>query len=181
MLGFQHKNIRLAAERYLGRQLYFITLCFHNRRHFGANPRVARWIINQIHKHATACEFFVHAYCVMPDHVHLLAGGRSETSDMLKFVMKFKQETAVEFASRTNRPLWQFKYYDHILRGADSADRVARYIWMNPVRKGLCATPTACPFLGSFTTVGAKILKGATLPEWTPPWKTIASKQTPPG
>ena len=181
MLGFQHKSIRLPAERYRGRKLYFLTLCFHKRVRFGANPRVARWIIAQIREHAAASEFFIHAYCVMPDHVHMLAGGRSETSNMLKFVMTFKQETAVEFASRTHRPLWQFKYYDHILRGADSADRVARYIWMNPVRKGLCATPTAYPFLGSFTAIGAKILKGAAKSEWTPPWKTAASKETPPG
>jgi REP-associated tyrosine transposase len=181
MLGFQHKNIRLPPERYLGRNLYFVTICFHKRRHFGTNPRVARWIINQIRKHAAGCEFFVHAYCVMPDHLHVLAGGKSETSNMLKFVVTFKQHTGAEFERRTYRPLWQFKYYDHILRGSDSADRVARYIWLNPVRKGLCAEPTDYPFLGSFTSIGAKILKGAALQEWTPPWKTVASKQTPPG
>ena len=181
MAEFHRKHIRLPAERYLGRQLYFVTLCFHHRRHFGANARIARWLIDELRSHAAACEFFVHAYCVMPDHVHILVAGALETSDMMTFVMSFKQKTASEFTRRTHRPLWQFKYYDHILRAKDSADRVAWYIWSNPVRKGLCATPTDYPFLGSFTTVGAKILKGATLPEWTPPWKTIASKQTPPG
>jgi putative transposase len=181
MLGFQHKNIRLPVERYVGRQLYFITICFHNRRRYGANPRVARWIIGQIDKHAAACEFVVHAYCVMPDHVHMLVGGASEISNMLRFVMKFKQEPAVEFERRTNRPLWQFKYYDHILRGRDSAERVAWYIWSNPVRKGLCRAPTDYPFLGSFTEVGARMLKGSVPVEWTPPWKKVALKQTLPG
>ena len=181
MLGFQHKNIRLPKERYRGRQLYFVTICFHNRRRFGANPRVARWIINQMRKHAIACKFFIHAYCVMPDHVHVLAGGKSETSNMIKFVATFKQDTGAEFRRRTHRPLWQFKYYDHILRGTDSADRVARYIWLNPVRKGLCTVPADYPFLGSFTAIGGKILIGSAQPEWTPPWKPLASKQTRPG
>ena len=169
MPDFRRKNIRLRAERYVGRQLYFMTLCFRNRRHLGTNPRIARWIVDQIRTHAADCDFFVHAFCVMPDHVHSLAAGASETSDMLRFVMSFKQETASEFARRTHRPLWQFKYYDHILRSSDSADRVARYIWSNPMRKGLCATPTAYPFLGSFTQMGARMLKGSAVAEWSPP------------
>jgi len=176
MPEFRRTNIRLAAGRYVGRHLYFITLCFHNRRRFGKDPRLARWIISQVRKHADACEFFAHAYCVMPDHVHTLVGGASETSNMVKFVEAFKQETAIEFVRRMRRPLWQFKYYDHILRGPDSADRVAWYIWMNPVRKGLCATPTEYPFLGSFTEMGARMLKGSPTVEWIPPWKDAAAK-----
>jgi putative transposase len=181
MSEFRHKNIRLPEERYVGRQLYFVTLCFHNRRRLGSNPRIARWIIDQLRQHAAACEFFVHAYCVMPDHVHMLAGGASETSNLLKFAMSFKQETAAAFARKVHRPLWQFRYYDHILRGHDSADRVAWYIWSNPVRNGLSAKPTDYPFLGSFTEIGARMLKGSAPAEWIPPWKNAAPKQTPAG
>ena len=174
--ALKRKNIRLAAENYRGRRLYFVTLCFHNRRRFGTNPRVARWIIARLRKHAATCEFFVHAYCVMPDHMHVLAGGAAETSNLVEFVEAFKQDTAVEFARKAHRRLWQFKYYDHILRGSDSADRVAWYIWLNPLRKGLCRAPTDYPFLGSFTELGARVLKGSTAAEWTPPWKPAALK-----
>jgi putative transposase len=173
---FERKNIRLPAESYRGRRLYFVTLCFHNRRPFGANARVARWLIEQLRKHAAVCQFFVHAYCIMPDHVHVLAAASSDTSNLVKFVEAFKQETAVEFARKTHRPLWQFKYYDRILRGEDAANRVAWYIWSNPVRKGLCPAPTDYPFLGSFTEVGTKALNSAPPVEWTPPWKSAALK-----
>ena len=173
-----HKNIRLPAERYLGQQLYFVTLCFHHRRRLGANPRIARWLIDEPRSHAAVCEFFVHAYCIMLDHVHFLAAGASETSDLLKFVILFKQKTASEFVRATHRSLWQFKYYDHILRGRDSADRVAWYIWLNPVRKGLCLTPAAHPFLGSFTLVGQRMLKATAVAEWTPPWKSAVPRVT---
>ncbi|HEX4001075.1 MAG TPA: transposase [Candidatus Acidoferrales bacterium] len=169
--AFRRKNIRLPAERYLGRGLYLITLCFHRRRRFGANPRIALRIIDELRTHSATREFFVHAYCVMPDHLHALVAGASETSNLLKFVTKFKQETAAEFAAKTHRPLWQFKFYDHILRRADSADRVAWYIWANPVRKGLCGTPTEYPFLGSFTQIGSRMLESKPSPKWTPPWQ----------
>lgn len=169
--AFERKNIRLPKDRYRGQRLYFVTLCFHDRRPLGTNPRVARLIVERLRKHAAACEFFVHAYCVMPDHLHVLAAGAAETSNLVKFVEAFKQETAVEFAGKTRRRLWQVKYYDHIVRGNDSADRVAWYIWLNPVRKGICGTPTDYPFLGSFTLVGRRLLKGSVGIDWTPPWK----------
>jgi putative transposase len=178
MPEFLRKDIRLNAEYYLGRRLYFVTLCFHDRRRFGQNPRIAQWLIEELRKHAANCFFLIHAYCVMPDHVHILVGGASETSSMLTFVVSFKQHTSAEFAQRAHRVLWQFKYYDHILRGRDSADRVAWYIWSNPVRKGLCAKPTEYPFLGSFTEMGTRMLKDAMIDAWVPPWKEEQEKAT---
>jgi len=172
----ERKNIRLPAIFYRGRRLYFVTICFHHRRKFGANPRIAGWIIAKLQKHAAACEFFVHAYCVMPDHLHVLTAGAAYTSDMIKFVESFKQETGVQFMRRARRRLWQFKYYDHILRAEDSADGVAWYIWLNPVRQGMCRTPAEYPFLGSFTEIGAKLLRSSVTVEWTPPWKSAALK-----
>jgi putative transposase len=175
---FHRKDIRLPTNLYRGRGMYFVTLCFHDRHRFGANPRLASWLIASLRKHAATCAFFVHAYCVMPDHIHLLAVGASEESNLIKFVESFKQETAVEFIRRTHCRLWQFKYYDRILRASDTADRVAWYIWLNPVRKGICRTPADYPFLGSFTVLGAQMLKGSVAREWTPPWKR-AGTETP--
>lgn len=169
--AFQRKNIRLPADHYLGRKFYFLTLCFESRRRFGANPRVASWLIALLQKRATAWGFFVHAYCVMPDHLHILASAASNESNLMAFVESFKQETAHEFARRAHRGLWQFKYYDRILRVSDSPESVAWYIWLNPVRKGLCRAPAEYPFLGSFTEVGKRLLKASAATEWAPPWK----------
>jgi len=168
---FKRKHIRLATGRYQGRNLYFVTLCFHNRRRLGANAHVASWLIASLRKHAAICSFFVHAYCVMPDHMHLLAAGASDESNLIKFIESFKQQTAFDFARRTHRRLWQFKYYDRLLRGSDAPGRVAWYIWLNPIRQGLCGTPGDYPFLGAFTQIGVKLSKGSIASEWLPPWK----------
>lgn len=113
----------------------------------------------------------------MPDHVHLLAAGADDASNLAKFVESFKQATAVEFARGSSGRLWQVKYYVRILRGGDSVDRVAWYIWLNPVRKGLCREPRDYPFLGSFTELGARLLKGSVAEPWTPPWKGAGLKE----
>jgi|SRR5579864_2922040 len=166
--AFRRKNIRLPAPNYVGRRMYFLTLCFDGRKPFGSIPRVAYWLIDGLRTHAAACGFFVHAYCVMPDHLHALLCAASEASDLMAFVEGYKQRTGSAFARRTGRKLWQFKYYDRILRNSDSPEAVAWYIWLNPVRKQLGGTPFEYPFLGSFTEIGAKMLQASKAPEWKP-------------
>jgi REP element-mobilizing transposase RayT len=169
--GFRRQNIRLPAQNYLGRRMYFLTLCFEGRKPFGKNPRVAPWLIERLGAYAAGSGFFVHAYCVMPDHMHALVCAASEASDLMAFVEEYKQQTGFVFVRRTRRKLWQFKYYDRILRSCDSAEAVAWYVWLNPVRKGLCRTPLEYPYLGSFTEIGARMLRASKAPEWKLPWK----------
>lgn len=168
---FERKNIRLAGENYRGRKMYFVTVCFESRKAYGESPRIAGWLIERLGKIAEDFGFFVHAYCVMPDHMHFLVCAASDESNLMEFVQGYKQETAFEFAKRVRRELWQFKYYDRVLRNADSPESVAWYIWLNPVRKGFADSPCEYPFLGSFTEVGKRMLKGSTAAAWSPPWK----------
>lgn len=172
MPTFQRKNIRLPASYYRGQRLYFLTLCFHNRRRIGANARVAAWLIDRMRTIAQNYAFLVHAYCVMPDHLHLLAQGATADSDLMAFIEFFKQDTGFRFEAKTRHRLWQFKSYDHIVRQTESADRIAWYIWMNPVRQALCDSPEAYAFLGSLTNHGQSLLAQHLRPQpWTPPWK----------
>jgi REP element-mobilizing transposase RayT len=93
----------------------------------------------------------IQAYCFMPDHLHLLVSGTQETSECLKFIYGFKQRSAFTFKQSTGKKLWQHKPYDHILRRNERWEAVAYYIWMNAVRKGLCARPEDWPQSGSYT------------------------------
>jgi hypothetical protein len=113
----------------------------------------------------------------MPDHMHFLADAGADQCDLMEFVHSFKQETGFEFQQRTQRHLWQFKYYDRILRRTDAPERVAWYIWLNPVRKGLCETPIGYPFLGSFTEIGTKLLRETRTGDWVPLWKKMPASK----
>ena len=171
MPDFRRKNIRLRPEDYVGRRLHFVTLCFFGRRRAGANPEIARSLVEQLRLTAAELGFVAHAYCVMPDHVHLLVEGERAESDLMRFIELFKQKAGFELGYVRGRRLWQFKYYDHIVRANESADRIAWYIWMNPVRKGLSRTPQEYPFAGSLTEIGAAMLQKPVAEPWTPPWE----------
>jgi putative transposase len=171
-INFKHKNIRLPADQYRGQKSYFVTACFDRRRPYGTRPAVSRWLIGMLREHAAAGGFLIHAYCLMPDHLHFLSEGINQHCDLLNFVASFKKETGFQFEGREKKRLWQPKFYDHILRGGANAEAVCWYIWLNPVRTGICQSPAEYAFSGSFTEWGVNLLKSAPATGWTPPWKT---------
>ncbi|HEX4003192.1 MAG TPA: transposase [Candidatus Acidoferrales bacterium] len=168
-MSFMHKNVRLPAFRYRGTRWYFVTLCCAARRRVFGSPEWASRIVAHLRAEATAYRFAIHAYCAMPDHLHVLARGDEANSDLLAFVKNFNQKTDHEFRVGFHRDLWQKKFYDRILRQTDSVERVAGYIWLNPVRAGICEDPREYPHSGSFTMDWKKGF--APVEKWVPPWK----------
>lgn len=168
---FKRKNIRLPHVRYLGQQWYFLTACTEGRLPRFQNPALISENLGLLTEKARSAGFAIQAYCFMPDHLHTLVSGIDSQSNLLPFANGFKQVSAYTFKQRTGERLWQHKFYDHVLRPTERWEAVAWYIWMNPVRKGLCARPEAWPFSGSQTVDWRRLL---TPPEelWIPPWKT---------
>lgn len=168
-MPFTSKNIRLAPENYIGKRVYFVTICCDQRKPVFRDADFATCHVEVLRTSAAHAEFAIHAYCLMPDHLHFLAEGLSSGSRLLDFVYRFKQKTAFEYRRKFGVPLWQVKFYDHILRSDVAMEDVAWYIWMNPVRKGLSRDPWDYPHSGSFTMPWKKKAPAAKC--WRPPWK----------
>lgn len=169
--GFRRKNIRLSRAHYAGQQWYFLTACTQDRvprlSEAGLVSQHLDLLVEQSHRDS----FALMAHCFMPDHLHLLVSGAREASNCLAFMRMFKQRSGYAFQRSRGERLWQKKFYDHILRPRDGWESVAYYIWMNPVRKGLCDCAEAWPFSGSQTFDWKHLLKSPG-PTWTPPWKS---------
>lgn len=168
------KKIRLAPENYLGRRIYFVTICCAQRRPIFAAKARGQRVVERLIESGTKLEFTIHAYCAMPDRLHVVAQGAGQTADLVKFVNNFKQRTGYEFQRAFGRQLWQTRYYEHILRRGDHTEDVACYVWWNPVRAGLCADPREYPLSGSQTIDWMKFAGEAT--SWRPPWKAQDDK-----
>ncbi len=164
---FRRKPLRLPPEEYFGQNRYFVTMCSEKRAPIFVDPRLAKWLIEALRKESEVQRFLIEAYCLMPDHLHFLAMGITLSSNLLTFAKLLKQKTAHVYLQRTGARLWQKNFYDHILRSSEEPTRVAAYIWLNPVRKGLCKGFEEYPYSGSF----AKPAKILAAPSWTPPWK----------
>jgi putative transposase len=164
------KKIRLSASRYVGKQIYFLTFCTDERHAAFSNLSVGHWVLTRLLGASTKHEFGIRAYCAMPDHLHILTEALAADSGLVQFVSSFKQETGFAYQKRFHRRLWQPRFYDHILRKPEESERVAWYIWLNPVRKGLCISPQEYPLSGSFTFWDWRD-RCAPVESWLPPWK----------
>jgi REP element-mobilizing transposase RayT len=97
---------------------------------------------------AAEFEFDVLAYCVMPDHAHLLAQGLTASAALRPFVSAIKQRSGYEFSRQTGSRLWQKGYFERTLRDDEDLLCVARYIEANPVRAGLVRSVGLWPYVG---------------------------------
>jgi putative transposase len=171
------KTIRLPAKYYTGRGWYFVTGCTLYREPVLNNPTVARFLVHAIRTAAALEDFHLHAWCVMPDHVHVLVEGATNESVLSRFVGRWKRASALEFKRQYRRDLWQRLFYDHVLRPMELSHSFAWYIWLNPVRKEMCKEPGEYPWSGSLTIEWTKVQRPAD--DWTPPWKRRLQKSQP--
>lgn len=85
----------------------------------------------------------------MPDHLHLLVAGQSETSDCKQFIARAKQYSGYSYSKQFGSLLWQRYGFEHVLRDEELTPVVARYILGNPIRAGLAQQVLDYPFVGS--------------------------------
>jgi putative transposase len=140
---------RLAGVSYVGLQRYSVTFCTAFRKPIFDNLAVGEQTASQILQAARESQFDLVAYCLMPDHVHLLASAQSEACDLSPFVKHLKQVTGFSYRQSTGQSLWQPGYHDRILRDDEATLIVARYILENPVRAGLAKALGVWPLAGS--------------------------------
>jgi len=95
-----------------------------------SSGRSRRGGISRAHATFDECRraFVVLAYCVMPDHAHLLLEGIDETADVREAMRAWKQRTGFDWKRRTRTPLWQEGFHDRVLRDSDDTRAVVRYV-----------------------------------------------------
>lgn len=97
-------------------------------------------IVKESLHHKDGEEYNLYAYCVMPNHVHLLLVIHQIHRPFymtLKSIKGFSARRANELLDRTGQPFWQAESYDHIVRSQKEFDNIIAYILNNPVKAGL--------------------------------------------
>jgi REP element-mobilizing transposase RayT len=92
----------------------------------------------------------VYAYCLMPDHVHLLLG-LGPASDLVPLIGRWKSLCSLVHRRKGLSPqIWQRSFHDHALRKEEDVAVVVHYILENPVRAGLVEKASEHILSGSF-------------------------------
>jgi REP element-mobilizing transposase RayT len=88
--------------------------------------------------HFDHTRYLLHAWVIMPNHVHLLLS-LGELIDLGETVASWKRFTAKKINRQRDGsgPVWQKDYFDRLIRDWDHFLNVARYIRRNPVKARL--------------------------------------------
>ena len=86
------------------------------------------------------------AWCVMPNHVHVLLTPAWELSTITQGLKGYTAREINRLQDQVGRTFWQDESYDHWARDADELVRIVEYIERNPVKAGLCKQAAAWPW-----------------------------------
>ncbi len=129
---------------------YFIKLSADGNEPFFVDRALVGDLLRILRDQSEASDFFVWAYCFMPDHLQLLIEGRWRGADMSRFLSSFKRRSNLLYRQLCRRRLWQEDWRKLALKEADPILSVARFIFDSPVRRGLVCRFTDYDLLGSF-------------------------------
>ena len=146
------KPIRLAPEAYLLGHAFSLTITTANRERLFHGNDAAERCLELLAASVVRNNASLFAYCLMPDHMHLLLT-LPEGASVIQFVKHFKQTTSyhLQRLAGARGSVWQDSFYDHALRREEALKDVAEYIFNNPVRAGLVQNAADYLYSGSYT------------------------------
>jgi REP element-mobilizing transposase RayT len=154
---------------------------------FSLEDRATGWLTPVFHAHFR--EILAHAtarfacaapaYCLMPDHIHVVLWNLGEESDSYLAARFLRQ-----FTSKALHPAaYQKQAYDHVLTEKELArpafETACLYVLENPVRAALCSVAADYPFSGSLVP-GYPELRVHEEGYWDVFWKIVCKKMNPP-
>jgi putative transposase len=125
---------------------YFITsVTFQRRRLFQVEAN-ARLFLDTLQHYRTEGHYKLHAFVMMPDHIHLLITPQEITIERAMGLIKggFSHHLGSSF------PVWQKGFADRRMRDAQEFIERRNYIHQNPVRAHLVERAEEYPFSSAF-------------------------------
>lgn len=89
-------------------------------------------------QHFNGSRYQIHAWCVMPNHVHIIVQPRA--GHALPEIMKSWKGFIAREANRRlelSGEFWQPEYYDHLIRDESDFAHAMEYVRQNPEKAGL--------------------------------------------
>jgi putative transposase len=129
---------------------FFTTAITANRRRIFQAEANAKLLIQLLYEHRTKSRYQLHAYVVMPDHIHLLLTPASDVT-IAKAMQLIKGGFSFRFQSKL--PVWQQSFTLHrVENGRDFATH-HNYIHANPIRAQICDHPDEFPYSSAYPAV----------------------------
>ena len=141
-------RLKRLDEVYSDCPVYFVTACTHGRRELLARESVLRAAI-EYGKRGPESGAWLGSFVLMPDHLHAFVTLDAERCRLSAWMSGLKAAIVrVLKDEAVGGPYLQKGFFDHVLRGSESASEKWEYVLNNPVRAGLVNRAEDWPFWG---------------------------------
>ena len=155
---------------------YFITQVTYQRIPWLVDELGRRALREAITKVREKYPFEINAFVLLPEHFHCLWTLPSDDKDIsvrLRLIKSYvtrhygkeldiNREVSLSRQKRGEKNLWQRRFWEHFIRDERDYVQHCDYINYNPVKHGLCLTPTNWPF----SSIHRFIAQGIYPPDW---------------
>ncbi len=125
---------------------FFVTAVTWQRHCIFSNDDLPKKLIETIYGYRAEERFALHAFVIMPEHMHLLITP-GEVVSLEKAMQLIKG--GFSFRMRRERPnllVWEKSFTNHRIRDAEDYENHREYIHQNPVRTGLVRLASEYPY-----------------------------------
>jgi len=142
---------------------FFVTTATDNRRRVFKSDTNAEMFLETLQRYRSLGYYKLHAFVVMPDHVHIILTPQGITLERAVGFIKggFSHRLAAKM------PVWQRGFTDHRIRDAADMEVRRTYLHMNPVRGRLVESPELYPYSSAYRA--EKPTSGAQAPSSSEP------------
>ncbi len=145
-------------------------------------PRIADLIVEGIRYNAEVLRHYsLHAYTVMPNHVHLLVTPVIPLPKLTKSLKGITAKRANAMLKLKGKTFWQDESYDRLVRNGLAFDRIRNYIEQNPVRAGLVSEASDYAWSSAGATGGSPLRTRASAPQVKVREPSTRNVSAPPG
>ena len=127
------------GKRFLALDSYLDSTDFGPR--WLADPEIAGFAEGAILRGTELGHYELHAYVIMPNHVHVLLQPRAPLARITNGIKGVSARDANAVLGRVGQHFWQDESFDHWIRSFAGFERARHYIEWNPVKAKLVAAP----------------------------------------
>jgi putative transposase len=122
---------------------YFVSSVTAGRRRLFQVETNTQLMLDVLQHYRAQGKFELHAFVVMPDHIHALITPAPDVS--LEKAMQFIKG-GFSFRQKSKRDVWERSYNEVQILERVKFEACVRYVEQNPVKAGLCVVPEEYPF-----------------------------------
>ena len=118
------------------------------------DQRVAEMLVKALRYGSEIKRWYeLHAYVIMPNHVHVIWTPRMSMSRILQWFKGATAYRAKRLLGLAEKAFWQDESYDHWIRSDRELQKIIRYVELNPVKaalvKGVEDWPWSSAYIGA--------------------------------